>query len=95
MVNKIEKIRKQIDRIDLVIITALAERMSLMPDLGEYKKERNIPVYQEKREEEIMKRLKKLAQEQNLDEGFVEEIFLSVFNEAKRIQQEVINNKED
>jgi chorismate mutase len=93
MANKMEKIRKQIDRIDLVLITALAERMSLMPEIAEYKKANNIPIYQEKREEEVMKRLKKIANEQNLDEDFVEEIFLSVFNEAKRIQQEVVNNK--
>lgn len=93
MANKIEKIRKQIDRIDLVIITALAERMSLMPDIAEYKKERNIPVFQEKREQEIMRRLKKIAKDYDLNESFVEEIFLSIFNEAKRIQHEIINNK--
>ena len=92
MVDKITKIRKQIDRIDLVIITALAERMSLMPEIAEFKKENNVPVFQEKREQEIMARLKKIAKEQDLDEDFVEEIFLSTFNEAKRIQHEIMNN---
>ncbi|MBS3135608.1 chorismate mutase [Candidatus Woesearchaeota archaeon] len=92
MSNKIEKIRAQIDRIDKVIITALAERMSLMPDIGQFKKEHNIPIFQEKREQQIMARLKEAAKEQDLDEKFVEEIFLSIFNEAKRIQQDIINN---
>ena len=92
MSNKIEKIRTQIDRIDKVIITALAERMSLMPDIGQFKKEHNIPIFQEKREQQIMARLKEAAKEQDLDEKFVEEIFLSIFNEAKRIQQDIINN---
>jgi chorismate mutase len=95
MSNKIEKIRKQIDRIDLVLITALAERMSVMPDIAEYKKARNIPIYQEKREQEIMRRLQKIAKDYDLNEDFVEEIFLSIFNEAKRIQQEYMNNKEE
>ncbi|MCK5283111.1 MAG: chorismate mutase [Nanoarchaeota archaeon] len=93
MSDKMNNVRKQIDRIDLVIITALAERMSLMPDIAEYKKKNNISVFQEKREQEIMKRLKKIANDYNLNEGFVEEFFLSVFNEAKRIQHEIINNK--
>lgn len=74
----------------MVIITALAERMSLMPDIGLHKKERDIPIFDEKREIEIMKRLKKIAKEHGLDESFVEEIFLSVFNESKRIQNEAI-----
>lgn len=95
MASKIDKIRKQIDRIDLVLITALAERMSLMPEIADYKKANDIPIYQERREEEIMQKLKRIAQEQNLNEDFVEEIFLSVFNEAKRIQQEIVNNKEE
>lgn len=89
--DKIKKIRRHIDRIDTVLITALAERMSLMPDVGEYKKNNNVPVFDEKREVEIMKKLKEISKEQGLEEGFVEEIFLSVFNESKRIQQDIIN----
>ncbi len=76
-----DEVRKHINRLDMVIITALAERMSLMPDIVD-----------EKREIDIMKRLKKISAEHGLDESFVEEIFLSCFNEAKRIQQETINN---
>jgi len=88
--EKIKKARKHIDRIDTVIITALAERMSLMPEIAEYKKANKIPITDEKREIEIMKKLKKIGKEYGLDEGFVEEVFLSIFNEAKRIQNEVV-----
>ena len=88
----LKEVRKHINRVDTVIITALAERMSLMPDIGLYKKENDIPIFDEKREVEIMASLKKIAKEQGLDESFVEEVFLSLFNESKRIQQETINN---
>jgi chorismate mutase len=91
MIKNMEEIRKHINRIDTVIITALAERMSLMPDIGLYKKENEVPIFDEKREIEIMNTLKKIAAEQDLDESFVEEVFLSLFNESKRIQQETIN----
>lgn len=89
--DKIKQIRRHIDRIDTVIITALAERMSLMPEIAEYKKKNDIPIFDEEREVEIMNKLKKIAKEQGLDEDFVEEVFLSIFNEAKRIQNEVIS----
>ncbi len=90
--DKIKQIRRHIDRIDTVIITALAERMSLIPDVAEYKKNHNVPIFDEKREVEIMKNLKRIATQHGLDEGFVEEIFLSCFNEAKRIQNDIISN---
>ncbi len=90
--DKIKQIRRHIDRVDLVVITALAERMSLIPDIAEYKKKHDIPIFDEKREVEIMTKLKKIAGEHDLDESFVEEIFLSIFNESKRIQNEIINN---
>lgn len=89
--DKIKQIRRHIDRIDTVIITALAERMSLMPEVAAYKKKHNIPIFDEEREIEIMKNLKNIAKQHGLDEGFVEEVFLSLFNEAKRIQNEIIN----
>jgi len=89
--DKIKQIRRHIDRIDTVIITALAERMSLIPDVADYKKNHNVPIFDEKREVEIMKNLKKIAAQHGLEEGFVEEIFLSCFNEAKRIQNEIIS----
>ena len=89
--EKIKDIRKHIDRIDTVLITALAERMSLIPDIGEYKKKNELPIFDEAREIEVMKGLKKIAKENGLEEGFTEEVFLSVFNEAKRIQNSIIN----
>ncbi len=90
--DKIKQLRRHIDRIDIVIITALAERMSLMPDVADYKKKNDLSVFDEEREVEIMKKLKNIAKEQGLEESFVEEIFLSCFNESKRIQNDVINN---
>ena len=89
--DKIKQVRRHIDRIDTVIITVLAERMSLMPEIAEYKKNNEIPIFDEAREVEIMDNLKKIAKEQGLDEGFTEEVFLSLFNESKRIQNEIIS----
>ena len=59
--------------------------------MAEYKKKKGIPIFDEKREVEIMNKLKRIAKEQGLDESFVEEVFLSVFNEAKRIQNDIIS----
>jgi len=91
--HTIEEIRKHIDRIDTALITILAERMSLMPEIARQKKAENVSIFQEKREQQIMKKLLNIAEEHGLDKGFVEEVFLSVFNEAKRIQHQIIDKK--
>ncbi|MFC1769154.1 chorismate mutase [Nanoarchaeota archaeon] len=89
----IDEVRKHIDRLDTVIITTLAERLSLIPEIAEYKKANNVPIFDEKREVEIMKKLLKIAQENGLDKGFVEEVFLSVLNESKRLQSQIVSKK--
>lgn len=91
--SSIEEVRKHIDRLDTVTITTLAERMSLIPEIAEYKKKNRIPIFDEKRELQIMKKLLGIAEENGLDKGFVEEVFLSVFNESKRLQEKIINRK--
>jgi len=89
-IKKLDEIRKHIDRLDTVLITTLAERFSLMPEIARLKKESNLPIFQEKREQEIMKNLLAIAEKNGLEKSFVEEVFLSVFNEAKRIQHNII-----
>lgn len=93
-VKNLNKIRKDIERIDEVILTALAERMDLMPDLAKIKKQRKIPIFQEKQEQQTVKRLRRMAKEQELDPDFVEEIFVSIFNESKRLQNEAMRREE-
>ncbi len=89
-IKKLDEIRKHIDRLDTVLITTLAERLSLMPEIARLKKESDTPIFQEKREQEIMKNLISIAEKNGLEKSFVEEVFLSVFNEAKRIQHNII-----
>ena len=91
--RNLEEIRKHIDRLDTALITILAERMSLMPEIAHLKKSQNLPIFQEKREQQIMKTLLMIAEEHGLDKSFVEEVFLSIFNEAKRIQHNLIDKK--
>lgn len=89
--QKLEKIREQIDRIDNVIITALAERMTFMNGIGEHKKNKRIPVYQPEREQIIINRLIEVGEKHNLKPEFIEELFSIIFDEAKKIQYEIIN----
>jgi len=52
------KKRKKIDQIDRKLLTFLNERLALALEIGRIKRERGEKIYNPKREEEVLKRLK-------------------------------------
>ena len=55
--NNLDKHRKEIDKIDDNIIELLEQRFNLVVEIGQYKKEHNLPIYDSKREEELINNL--------------------------------------
>ena len=51
--NNLDKHRKEIDKIDDNIIELLEQRFNLVVEIGQYKKENNLPVFDAKRESAI------------------------------------------
>ncbi len=92
--EKIKSIRKHVDRVDSILLHALAERLALMPNIAKYKHRNNIPITDERREIEMINKYKELAKKHELDPNFVEEFFLSIINESKRIQSGIIKKIE-
>ena len=60
---ELEEIRKEIDKIDNEILAMLAKRKALAKEIALIKKSRKMPILDEKREAELIKRLKKKAKE--------------------------------
>jgi len=90
----IKRIREHIDRIDNVILVTLAERMALMPVSAKHKKARNLPVEDNERYLEQITKFRKLAEENELDPGFVEEIFLTILDKCKNLEIEHYNRED-
>ncbi|MBU1017546.1 chorismate mutase [Patescibacteria group bacterium] len=82
-----ENIRQQIDHIDQKIIKLLAERMDLVKQIAELKKQNQLPVQDEKREKELRDNLKILAARHGLDPEFINHLYSHVFIESRRIQE--------
>jgi chorismate mutase-like protein len=88
--NRLGELRNQIDLIDNDLIEILATRIGLMPDFAQFKEMNNLSIEDNEREKEILERMKKIAKEKGLDPKFVEKIFLDIFEEAKKVQKEVL-----
>tara|TARA_Y100000310_G_scaffold75795_1_gene72174 strand:- start:1704 stop:1970 length:267 start_codon:yes stop_codon:yes gene_type:complete len=83
----LEETRKEIDNIDDEIISLLSKRQYLIKKIAEIKKELNKSVLDEKREEEIIEKLKIKAKENGLDANFVASLY-NIILENSRNQQE-------
>jgi chorismate mutase len=82
--NKITRLRKQIDKIDVNIVKIINRRFSICKKIGVIKKKEGIAIEDLKREAQI---LDKRTKNSSLDKKFTKKLFRMLFNEAKRLQK--------
>ncbi len=83
----IENYRSQIDLIDHEMMELFKKRMGLSKLIGEYKKANQLPIFDEKREHEILLKRKNLLNDEKLWPYY--ELFISqIFNLSKAYQRE-------
>jgi len=56
--EEISKLREKIDTLDDAILILLADRFKYSTEIGKIKKENNLPILQNNREEEVLNKLK-------------------------------------
>lgn len=76
--------RKSIDNIDAALIHILAERFRITQAVGEYKARSALPPADPERENEQIARLRRLAQEAELDPEFSEKFLRFIIEEVIR-----------
>ncbi|MCI5058277.1 MAG: bifunctional 3-deoxy-7-phosphoheptulonate synthase/chorismate mutase type II [Flavobacteriales bacterium] len=89
--NKLDELRGMIDEIDEVIVDQLQKRMSLINEIGLYKKENGVTVLQLERWEDILKSRIQWAKESNLNIEFVRKILEAIHTESIRKQTNIMN----
>lgn len=82
----LDELRRSIDAVDQQILRLLHERVRLVVQVGEYKRERDIPVYDPERERTMLDRLCRAA-EPPLDAETIRRIFERLVDESRRIEQ--------
>jgi len=85
--NDIQKLRKDLDKITQQLVTLIARRKKLILKLAKIKKEIKMPIKDKKREEEIFKKLKVMAEKKGLDYFLVEKIMKLLINNARKLQK--------
>ncbi len=89
--DKLADLRKEIDKIDDLVIQKLAERMSITQKIGEFKRDNKVTILQVNRWDEIMNKRTAFAKALKLDVNFTEKFLELVHGESIRRQTEIMN----
>ncbi len=81
--KELEELRREIDSIDEKIVELLAQRMKIVAQVGVIKRRLNVPLTDEKREEQVRLRWLSLAQKNGIPEAMVESLLNSIFLYSK------------
>ncbi len=91
--NKLNNFRQMIDEIDDELINILRKRISVIEDIGLYKKDHNITVFQLERWQEILRTRSQLAEKLGISRNHIEKLCQLLHEESIRVQNEVMNKK--
>jgi chorismate synthase len=84
---KIKALRDTIDLIDRNIVLLLAERQSLVRQIGDLKRRRGKKVFDKSRQLQILRKQLPVARQLGLDEKFITQLFTAIFRLARSTQR--------
>lgn len=85
--EKLKKLREEIEKIDTAIIEKLANRQKLVKEIGRLKLEFGLSVLDSERETQLLDRYQSLSKEYELDPVFVQKLFEVVFSYSRSLQK--------
>ena len=89
----LNQLRNDIDKLDKEILSAFEKRMDLCRQVALYKKENNLPIFQEGREKEIIKKVRDRSPE-HLKDGSAA-LFTEIMDISKCLQQQELLKEKD
>lgn len=91
--ENLTELRARIDKIDDELLELLARRMRVSQDIGQYKKEHDMPVLQAQRYEELLARRAAQAVEMGMDREFMRTVLQAIHEESIRQQMRILGRK--
>lgn len=89
--HHLEKLRTEIDKLDVELIQLLAKRMEIIEEIGQYKKENDITILQLKRWQYIIEDRLEIGTSLGLDATFLRELLELVHEASIQKQTQIFN----
>jgi chorismate mutase-like protein len=87
--SDLEDLRKNIDRVDEVLVRLLNERARCACEIGRLKKLLGVEIYQPDREKEVLDHVRGVAAEGPLGPEAIARLFERIIDEARRLERRV------
>ncbi|MBI3518379.1 MAG: bifunctional 3-deoxy-7-phosphoheptulonate synthase/chorismate mutase type II [Bacteroidetes bacterium] len=91
--DKLSQFRSMIDEVDDELMNVLKKRMAIIEQIGQYKKEQDLTIFQLERWQEILRSRLQWAEKLGIPRGYAEKICQLLHEESIRIQTEMMNKK--
>ena len=91
----LDDLRRDIDRVDEVLVRLLNERARCVCEVGRLKKAQGVEIYQPDREKDVLKHVREVACEGPLGPDAIGRLFERIIDEARRLERRVIRDDAD
>jgi chorismate mutase-like protein len=88
----LDDLRRDIDRVDEVLVRLLNERARCVCEVGRLKKTLGVEVYQPDREKEVLAHVRAVAAEGPLGGDAIARLFERIIDEARRLERRVVHD---
>ena len=86
----LEDLRKKIDETDARIVKLISERIKIVREIGREKNKQGKQIEDTEREGRVLENIRKVAQEENLDQEDINSIYRQIVNMSKSVQGMII-----
>jgi chorismate mutase-like protein len=89
----LDDLRKDIDRVDEVLVRLLNERARCVCEIGRLKKVQGVEIYQPDREKDVLRHVREVASEGPLGPDAIARLFERIIDEARRLERRVVHGE--
>ena len=89
----LEELRRDIDRVDEVIVRLLNERARCACEIGRLRKEQGVPIYQPDREKQVLAHVRGVACEGPLGPDAIARLYERIIDEARSLERRVVHEE--
>ncbi len=94
MDNKLQKLRKKVEKIDYKIINLIGERQKLAPQFASVKRKMGLALHQQQRENELLKKYEELGKKSNISSNLIRKLFPLLFHDSLKRQRQHLKKKD-
>ncbi|MHC1586393.1 MAG: chorismate mutase [Candidatus Hecatellaceae archaeon] len=93
MAERLAKLRSRISEIDREIVKLLAQRISVVPEIAEIKREMGLPLVDKQREVEVLEKVSSWAEEFKVNPAYVRCVYKAIIECTTRLEKEFYEGK--